>query len=337
MTDQAERYDRIAAGYARWWAPVLTPAVEELLDRAGSLVEAGASRLIDIGTGTGQLALGAVARWPDVSVVAIDASAGMRAMADANAEQQLAAQDRSRFRTEVADADALPFRDSSFDLALSSFVFQLVPNRARALREARRVLRPGGSLAYVSWLRDDRPFQPDLIFDEVLEALGIGARENEGPSGDLHLGRAGGRRASTRRVHGRRCGSRPPRAPVHRARLHRLPVGVRRGDPVRGAGPRPAGAPAVGVAQATRKTPARADDHALSDRVRGGPPVPGTPAVPADRQPRGDRRRIRPRWLRRPRRRLPLPFPRRHPRPRPLRPRRQRPAPPRRAAAGPWR
>lgn len=185
MTDQAERYDRIAAGYARWWAPVLTPAVEELLDRAGSLVEAGASRLIDIGTGTGQLALGAVARWPDVSVVAIDASAGMRAMADANAEQQLAAQDRSRFRTEVADADALPFRDSSFDLALSSFVFQLVPNRARALREARRVLRPGGSLAYVSWLRDDRPFQPDLIFDEVLEALGIGARENEGPSGDL--------------------------------------------------------------------------------------------------------------------------------------------------------
>ena len=81
--------------------------------------------------------------------------------------------------------DALPFEDGAFDLALSSFVFQLVPNRARALREARRVLRPGGSLAYVSWLADHRAFEPDLVFDEVLEALGIGARENDGPSGDL--------------------------------------------------------------------------------------------------------------------------------------------------------
>lgn len=185
MTDQAKRYDRIAAGYARWWAPVLAPAVETLLDRAGNVVSTGASRLIDIGTGTGQLAFGALARWPDVSVVGVDASAGMRALADAHAERQLAARDRARFRSEVAVADALPFQDGAFDLALSSFVFQLVPNRARALREAHRVLRSGGSLAYVSWLADHRAFQPDVIFDEVLDALGIGARESDGRSGDL--------------------------------------------------------------------------------------------------------------------------------------------------------
>jgi SAM-dependent methyltransferase len=185
VTDQAERYDRIAAGYARWWAPVLAPAVETLLDRVGSVVSAGASHLIDIGTGTGQLALGALGRWPGVSVVAIDASAGMRAMAEAHAERELAARDRARFRSELAVADALPFQDGSFDLALSSFVFQLVPNRARALREARRVLRSGGSLAYVSWLVDHRAFRPDLIFDDVLEALGIGAREGDGRTGDL--------------------------------------------------------------------------------------------------------------------------------------------------------
>jgi ubiquinone/menaquinone biosynthesis C-methylase UbiE len=185
MTEQAERYDRIAEGYARWWAPVLSPAVASLLDRAGRMTPSGPARLIDIGTGTGQLALGALARWPGVSIVGVDASAGMRAMADANADLRLDDDLRSRFRSAVAFADDLPFEDAWFDLALSSFVFQLVPNRARALREARRVLRPGGSLAYVSWLQDDRAFEPDMVFDDVLDDLGIGAREPDGRSGDL--------------------------------------------------------------------------------------------------------------------------------------------------------
>jgi SAM-dependent methyltransferase len=184
VIDQSERYDRIAEGYARWWAPVLAPAVGRLLDRATPWLADGDVRVLDIGTGTGQLAFGALARWPRVSVVGVDASAGMRAMAETFAERTLGAAS-VRFRTEVAFADSLPFPDGTFDLALSSFVFQLVPNRARALREARRVIRPGGVLAYVSWLQDDREFIPDRIFDEVLESLGIGGRESDGRSGDL--------------------------------------------------------------------------------------------------------------------------------------------------------
>jgi ubiquinone/menaquinone biosynthesis C-methylase UbiE len=204
MTEQAERYDRIAEGYAQWWAPVLAPAVASLLDRVANLAPAGGTQLIDIGTGTGQLALGALARWPATSIVGVDASAGMRAMADANAERHLHGDMRSRFRSVVAFADELPFEDSSFDLALSSFVFQLVPNRARALREARRVLRPGATLAYVSWLQDDRAFEPDMLFDDVLDDLGIGAREADGRSGDLpSVERAAGelRRAGFAGVH----------------------------------------------------------------------------------------------------------------------------------------
>jgi ubiquinone/menaquinone biosynthesis C-methylase UbiE len=204
MTEQAERYDRIAEGYAQWWAPVLAPAVASLLDRAAAFVGPGPARLIDIGTGTGQLALGALARWPSISIVGVDASAGMRAMADVNAERELDSGARDRFRSAVAFADDLPFEDGSFDLALSSFVFQLVPNRARALREARRVLRPGGTLAYVSWLQDDRAFEPDMVFDDILDDLGIGAREPDGRSGDLpSVERAAGelRRAGFAGVH----------------------------------------------------------------------------------------------------------------------------------------
>ncbi|HEX5147566.1 MAG TPA: methyltransferase domain-containing protein, partial [Candidatus Limnocylindrales bacterium] len=127
---------------------------------------------------------GLLARWPRASVVGVDASAGMREMADSLADETLGAE-RHRFRSEVAFADDLPFPDGAFDLALSSFVYQLVPNRARALREARRVIRPGAALAYVSWLQDSRVFLPDRIFDEVLETIGIGAREPDGRCGDL--------------------------------------------------------------------------------------------------------------------------------------------------------
>lgn len=185
MTDQTERYDRMATGYARWWAPVLAPAVDALLDEIGPEM-AGRTRLVDIGTGTGQLALGALARWPDASIVGVDASAGMRAVADAEADRRLPARERTRFSSAVAFADDLPFPDGAFDAAVSSFVLQLVPRRARALREARRVLRPGGMLGYVTWLEDARVFLPDSTFDDVLDDLDIDARGDDGGrSGDL--------------------------------------------------------------------------------------------------------------------------------------------------------
>ena len=174
----------MASGYARWWAPVLAPAIAELLDEvSGGLT--GHERLLDIGTGTGQLALGALVRWPAATVVGLDPSAGMLEVASATADERLGPEDRLRFEIVAALADAMPFDDGAFDAALSSFVVQLVPNRARVLREARRVLRPGGLLGYVAWLDHDGSFLPDVIFDDVLETSGLEARCNEGGSGDM--------------------------------------------------------------------------------------------------------------------------------------------------------
>ena len=203
MTDQAERYDRIAAGYAQWWAPVLEPRGTELLDRVAAHVDRGARRLIDIGTGTGTLARAALRRWPTVEVVGIDASKEMAAAAGLEADRLLSAAERRRFTTRVAPADDLPFGDGSFDLAISSFVLQLVPNRFRAIREARRIMRPGGMLAYVTWLVDDRVFQPDIVFDRLLDEIGVGAREHDDRPGDVPTAEAAAaqlRRAGFRRV-----------------------------------------------------------------------------------------------------------------------------------------
>lgn len=185
MTEQAERYDRIATGYARWWAPIIAPQAIGVLAHLEPAIAAGARRIVDIGTGTGTLAIAALRRWPDVEVVGVDASSGMAEVAAAEADRLLDAADRPRFDSRVAFADDMPFDDGHFDVAMSSFVFQLVPNRFRALREAHRVLRSGGTLAYVSWLADTRAFGPDADFDAALEEIGIGARDWDDRPGDL--------------------------------------------------------------------------------------------------------------------------------------------------------
>jgi len=115
---------------------------------------------------------------------------------------------RRRFTGTVSFAGDMPYPDGSFDVAMSSFVLQLVPNRAKVLREVRRVLRPGGRFAYVTWLVDERAFKPDRIFDGLLDEFGFEDEEDRPRTGDIpSVERAIGelRRAGFRDVDGSRA------------------------------------------------------------------------------------------------------------------------------------
>jgi len=68
-----------------------------------------------------------------------------------------------------ADASALPFADGSFDVVVSTLVLCSVPDQARALAEARRVLRPGGRLVFLEHVASDRPDR--LAWQRRLEPL----------------------------------------------------------------------------------------------------------------------------------------------------------------------
>jgi len=189
MTDeqirQAARYDEKASGYAEYWAPVLAPSATALLDRLDRVVADGARSIIDIGVGTGNLALSALKRWPTVQLTGIDASSEMVGAARVLASD-LPAGAGERFEGRVAFAADLPFDEAAFDVAMSSFVLQLVQSRPKALREVRRVLRPGGTLSYVSWLTDRTPFAPDRVFDALLVESGFEEEAGEDPRpGDI--------------------------------------------------------------------------------------------------------------------------------------------------------
>ena len=192
MSDKAAndfggRYDRLAGGYADWWGPVIAPAALTVLDTAQPMIATGATRILDVGTGTGTLAIEAARRWPAAHIDAVDSSDGMLAVArrTTGATDGLDADGRLDFRQ--AFADRLPYPDATFDLVVSSFVLQLVPNRHRALREARRVLRPGGHIVLITWLasRADAPFEPDEVFDDVLEEFDLDVPGDDPHPGDF--------------------------------------------------------------------------------------------------------------------------------------------------------
>jgi SAM-dependent methyltransferase len=184
MTDQVARFDRYAGGYEQWWAPVLAPSAHRLLELLDADVASGATALLDVGVGTGNLAIPALSRWPGVRVTGVDPSSEMIGVVEVLVGERVAG-GTDRFRGEVAFAAEMPFPDASFDLAMSSFVLQLVPSRPKALREIRRVLQPGARFAYVTWLVDERAFAPDRIFDELLDEAGFEDEIDPPRTGDI--------------------------------------------------------------------------------------------------------------------------------------------------------
>jgi ubiquinone/menaquinone biosynthesis C-methylase UbiE len=172
--DEEARYDRIAEGYAAWWSPIHRPATLGLLREIEAAVASGATRILDLGCGTGALAAAMVARWPAVRVTGVDISAGMLAIA-AGEVAGLPGTAAGRVTLVQAPADRLPFADGAFDIVVTAFVLQLVPSRLRALREARRVLGPGGMLATLTWMAGGS-LAADAAYDDALVAAGLDPR-----------------------------------------------------------------------------------------------------------------------------------------------------------------
>jgi demethylmenaquinone methyltransferase/2-methoxy-6-polyprenyl-1,4-benzoquinol methylase len=98
-------------------------------------------RLLDVASGTGDLALEIQGRCPQCEVIASDFCAEMLAHAAT----------RGIAKTIVADALQLPFQDHEFDVVTVAFGLRNMADYPAALREMRRVLRPGGRLVILDF------------------------------------------------------------------------------------------------------------------------------------------------------------------------------------------
>lgn len=121
----------------------------------GRLCELGArGRVLDIGTGPGHIPLLVCDRIAEATVVGIDLSHNMLKAAESHRSASIHA-DRVEFR--IADAKGLDFDDDSFDAVYSNTILHHIPDPRPFLAEARRVLRPGGTLLIRDLYRPPTP------------------------------------------------------------------------------------------------------------------------------------------------------------------------------------
>jgi demethylmenaquinone methyltransferase / 2-methoxy-6-polyprenyl-1,4-benzoquinol methylase len=134
----AHRYDLvnrvISLGIDQSWRKKTVKALE--LQPGG--------RVLDLATGTGDLAIMVARAHPDVSVVGVDPS---QKMLDVGRKKLRETGLNERIELEVGDAQALAFPDRSFDGLCIAFGIRNVPNRLQGLREMARVTKAGGRVA----------------------------------------------------------------------------------------------------------------------------------------------------------------------------------------------
>lgn len=157
----SEEYSASAQAYARLWGPTIRPFALPLLDR---LPLGRAERVLDVGTGTGDLVPDLRARAPRAAVIGVDRSAGMLAEAAARGRGPLA----------QMDARSLAVPAGSIDVAVLAFLLFHLPRPVEALREARRVLRSGGAVGTVTWAGESPPLPAERIWAEELDRAGAG-------------------------------------------------------------------------------------------------------------------------------------------------------------------
>jgi demethylmenaquinone methyltransferase/2-methoxy-6-polyprenyl-1,4-benzoquinol methylase len=101
----------------------------------------GPSRVLDLATGTGDLAFAIAKKHPQAHVIGVDPSVGMLGIGQ---KKVVARKLEDRVEMHEGDAQALAFADDTFDGATIAFGIRNVPDRAKGLTELARVVRPGG-------------------------------------------------------------------------------------------------------------------------------------------------------------------------------------------------
>jgi SAM-dependent methyltransferase len=160
--------EETAAEYDKHLSLVTAQSLEALLDDAG--VKPG-HKVLDVATGAGYVAAAAASRGADP--FGVDFSTTQVRMARAR---------YPNIHFEHANAEALPFDAESFDAIVNAFGLYHLPNPDLALREAFRVLKPGGRVAFSVWDQPERVIGLGALYNAIRDHGSMDVGLPDGPN-----------------------------------------------------------------------------------------------------------------------------------------------------------
>jgi ubiquinone/menaquinone biosynthesis C-methylase UbiE len=175
------------------------PGGLKLTERLGRLLELGPdTRVLDVASGRGTSAIYLAERF-GCTVVGIDF--GSQSVEHANEQAAIRGMGWSRIHFQQADAESLPFPDTSFDVVVCECAFCTFPDKSRVATEFSRVLRRGGRLGIndltrsaalpkaleglLSWISCIADAQPIESYIEWFRAAGLAPQTTESHDDEL--------------------------------------------------------------------------------------------------------------------------------------------------------
>jgi SAM-dependent methyltransferase len=147
----------------------------QIIDKVGEPVT---GKILDIGTGNGILAIRVARAHPGAHLSALDYwGKNWEYSQSVCVENANKARVSNRVTFVKGDAARLNYPDSSFDAVVSNLTFhevKSVRDKRDVMREALRVLKPGGRFAFIDYFCIDKYYGPLVEFDNFLQGLGLG-------------------------------------------------------------------------------------------------------------------------------------------------------------------
>nr|WP_148202405.1 class I SAM-dependent methyltransferase [Thermococcus onnurineus] len=163
MEKTAKKYDRFSKIYDLFESPMEVMAFSKYRKKALSIAK---GKVLEIGVGTGKN----LPYYPkDVEVIGIDFSRGMLEKAERRRKEL----GLKNVKLLLMDAQKLEFEDNTFDTVVSTFVFCTVPDPVKGLKEAYRVLKPGGKTIFLEHMKSESKLLniPLYLMDPIMKAL----------------------------------------------------------------------------------------------------------------------------------------------------------------------
>ena len=174
---QKKTWNTFAPGWSKWdefFMHAIAPMGESLLTAVD--LKTG-QRVLDVATGTGEPGLTAAERVRPGEVIGIDISEAMVSLAQKNAAYRKLA----NYRAETQEASALPYPDGHFDAIVCRLGIMFFADMPATLSELRRVLKPGGRIAFSSWAEPPSNPWASLTGGIVSRLLGLSPPPEDAP------------------------------------------------------------------------------------------------------------------------------------------------------------